>query len=225
MTARPHHDAASILTDGRRLLALAREDVAQADFAARLGAHELDDFASALDALERGDGARSATLHAKVAAGVQAAHARAALLAVLLDVRDDAKIRFGSDAQLQHAFGVGATPNAASTSQVRRLADEVLAAAAAHPSEASQLGLDEHGLHALEDLVHALDGADVAHQAAASNRHTNATALDSLAHRVAAEAAHLRLVARRVFRSDKPRRDRYAPTLPRHEVVHRGAAV
>ena len=47
------------------------------------------------------------------------------------------------------------------------------------------------------------------------------TALDSLAHAVLAEAAHVRFVARRVFRGDETKLAHYASTLPRHAVKPR----
>ena len=104
---------------------------------------------------------------------------------------------------------------------MRHLAEEVLASAHAHGKQAATLGLDTKGIHHLEDLLHALDGSDLAHVHTASNRHDNSVTTDSLAHAVAAEAAHIRLAARRVFRGDETNLARYARTLPRHEVIPR----
>lgn len=224
MTTRPKNDPASIALDARRVLDAAREDEADASFRKRVSKHELDGFAANIAALEAADGARTTTLHAQVAAGAHAAKARASLLGFLHDVRDDAKLSFPSDAALLHAFGVGASVAASSSMEVRHLAEEVLATAAAHPKEAAAIGLDTKGVHHLEDLVHALDGADLAHVHTATGRHVSTTTSDSLAHVVSAEAAHVRLAARRVFRADEARLARYARTLPRHAIVARKPA-
>src|SRR5690349_4130270 len=104
MPTEPRNDARSIAADARRVLDLAREDLANADFKARISKHELDAFEVMIAQLEAGDGARSSTLHSKVAAGVHVAEARAALFSFLADVRDDAKLHF-ADKNLQRAFG------------------------------------------------------------------------------------------------------------------------
>lgn len=221
MPTRPKNDPRSIAIDARRVLGAARTDLSNAKFVARITRHELDGFEVNIVALEHGEGARSETLHSKVSAGSHVATARGALLTFLHDVRDDAKLSFPADTALLHAFGVGAQPSPGSTAQVRSLADDVHEAAVKHPAEAAAVGLGDEGLHHLEDLIHAVDGTDLAHVQAATGRHTNSTHTDSLAHLVAAEAAHIRLAARRVFRDDEARRAPYARTLPRHEVVSR----
>jgi hypothetical protein len=221
MSTRPKNDPASIALDARRVLELAREDSKNKQFAARVSKHELDALDAKIEALESGSGARTARLHAQVAAGVQAAEARAAIVDVLQDVRDDAKISFPSDHALQHAFGVGAHPASGSTSSVLHAAHQILAAVEAHPKEAARIGLDGKGVHHLEELVHALEGSDFAHAKAQNARHDNATSTDALAHYVAAAVAHVRLIARRVFRDDQAHLDRYASALPRHAVVPR----
>jgi hypothetical protein len=221
MPTKPKNDAASIAKDARQVLDAALQDQDVPAFKKRVGKHELDTLRGNIEALEAGEAARTTSLHAQVAAGVHAGKARAALFGFLQDVRDDAQLTFREDESLQHAFGVGATPAAASTSSVRHVAEEVLSAAHAHTKEAAAIGLDTKGIHHLEDLVHALDGAELAHVHTATTRHESTTTTDSLAHIVAAEAAHLRLAARRVFRGDEAKLTRYARTLPRHEVVPR----
>jgi hypothetical protein len=224
MSSRPHHDLRSIALDARRILDAARGDVGKPAFKHYVSKHELDALEVNILALEAGDGARSVRLHALVGAGVHVSKARVALASVLVDVRDDAKILFSGDAALQHAFGVGATITSASTPTLRHVADAFVEAAHAHPKEAAKIGLAAKGLHALEDLIHAVDGADLAHVHAASNRHSETTQTDSLAHLVSAEVAHLRLVAHRVFRGDEEALARYDRTLPRHQVVPRTKA-
>lgn len=221
MSTKPTNDVASIALDARRVLEAAREDAHDAEFRKRIGRHELDAFAQDLDALEAGDGARTTRLHAKVAAGAHVAEARASILHVASDVRDDVKLSFPEDAALQHAFGVGLSASASSTAEMRHLGHTLLDAASAHPEAAAKVGLDAHGVRDLEQLLEALDGADHAHVLATTARHDNSTATDSLAHKVAHEAAHLRLVARRVFKRDPSKLDRYKCTLPRRAVVHR----
>jgi hypothetical protein len=224
MSTRPKHDAASIATDAKRIAAVAREDLADKNFAKRVSKGELDGFDANIGSLESGEAARTTTLHAKVAAGTHVATARSALFHVIENVRDDVKLEFPTDTAMQHTFGVGAIVHAGTTSSVLHVAHELLAAAAAHAKEAAKVGLDAKGVHHLEDLVHAIEGTELAHVHAATARHDNAMATDSLAHLVAAEAAHLRLVARRVFRGDEAKLHRYATTLPRHEVVPRKKA-
>jgi hypothetical protein len=221
MSTRPKNDSASTALDARRVLVLAREDSKNKQFSARVSKHELDVLDTKIAALESGAGARTARLTAQVAAGVQAAEARAAIVDVLQDVRDDAKIAFPDDHVLQHAFGVGTHPSSGSTSSVSHAAHQILAAVVEHPKEAAKIGLDAKGVHHLEELVHALEGSDVAHAKAQNARHDNTTATDALTHDVAASVAHIRLIARRVFRDDQAHLDRYATTLPRHAVVPR----
>jgi hypothetical protein len=221
MTTAPHHDVASICLDARRVLDAGRTALHDADFKKRVSKHELDVFQANIEKLEAGSGARSTSLHSQVAAGVHAATARAALIAFFADVRDDAKLAFPSDKAMQHAFGVGVSPSPGSTSEVRHEADVLLASAAAHKAEAKEVGLDTSGVHHLEDLVHALDGADLAHVHATTSRHSNTTATDSQAHLVSAEAAHLRLVARRVYRGQDGKLTPFARTLPRRAITPR----
>jgi hypothetical protein len=221
MTTKPSSDIRSICLDARRILDAAREDLSNDEFKRRITATELDELAANVTSLEAGEGLRSTTLHTKVSAGVHAAKARAAILHLLADVRDDAKILFRDNEGMRHLFGVGAMISGASTREVRHIADTLLAAAASHPDEAAKVGLDANGVHALEDMVHALDGADLAHVHATTARHGNTVHVDSLAHAVSSEVAHLRLIARRVFRRDETRLGRYARTLPRHAVTPR----
>ncbi len=223
MATAPHHDSASIAIDARRILDAGRAALHDAEFKKRVTKHELDGFEADIAKLEGGAGSRSTTLHAQVAAGVHAATARAALIVFFADARDDAKLAFPADKAMQHAFGVGVSPSPGSTTEVRHEAEVLLASAAAHKAEAKEVGLDAHGVHHLEDLVHALDGADLAHVHAATNRHTNATSTNSLAHAVSAEAAHVRLVARRVYRKEPDKLAPFARTLPRKAVTPRNA--
>lgn len=221
MSTSRHHDTASIALDARRVYEAAKEDARDKEFQKRLAPHELEQFAKDIDALEAGDAARTSKLTAKVAAGVHVAEARAAIMHVASDVRDDVKIAFPSDAALQHAFGVGMHASPGSTTEVKALALALLEAAHDHPADAKKVGLDSHGVHDLEHLVHALEGADHAHVQAATNRHATTTATDSVAQAVIREAAHLRLIARRVYKHDDAKLARYKSTLPRHEVKHR----
>jgi hypothetical protein len=221
MTTKPHHDVRSIAIDARRVLDAARSDLADKAFKKYATKSELDGLEANIVGLESGDGARSARLHAQVEAGVHTATARSALYSQLIDLRDDAKIHFADDLALQHAFGVGARFSAASTAEVRHMADVMIEAVHAHPKQAATLGFDAKGLHKLEDLIHAVDGADLAHVHAVTARHTTTTSTDSLAHLVSAEVAHLRLIARRVFRGNEDALSRYDRTLPRREVVPR----
>ena len=222
MSTKPTHDTESIVLDGRRIhdaaLAAAKTNHA---FSRRLQPHELAAFDANLRALEAGAGARTATLADKVAAGVHVAEARASVMSFARDVAEDAHIEFPNDATLQHAFGVGLSTSPASTSEVRDRGDSLLAAAAAHPKEAAKLGLDHHGVHDLEAMLHALEGADLAHVHAATKRHTLTTHTDSLAHVVSSETARLRRIARRVLKSDADALAAFAHTLPRHAITPR----
>jgi len=221
MPTKPKNDYRSIAIDARHALGSAREDISDVHFRKHISKRECDQLDANIVALEQSESAATTSLQLQVEAGVHAANARAGAISFLRDTRDDARIAFPNDPALQRAFGFGATPNIGSTSEVRHALDTILAAAHAHPTEAAKIGLDRAGIHLLEDLIHALDGADLAHVHTASARHTNSAHTDSLAHLVAAEAAHIRLAARRVFRNDATRLARYDRTLPRHEVVPR----
>ena len=221
MPTRPKNDPTSIATDGRHVHQLSNEDAADPNFKKRISAHERTVFGANIDLLAQSDADSKIFLHAQVEAGVHVAHARSRVVAMLKDIRDDAKLGLTDNAEIQHAFGLGANLHPTSTPQVRHLATEALRAAHKHPDAAAKVGLDTHGIHLLEDLIHALDGAELAHAHAISERHSNTVHLDSLAHLVSAEAAHIRLAARRVFREDPVRLARYDRTLPRHAVEHR----
>lgn len=218
MTTKPHHDHASIATDAAHVVAQARRD--EKALAKYLGKHELDELASNIERLRADEGGQSAKLHAQVSAGVHAAEARAPIVAMLRDVRDDAVLLLTDDAH-KRAFGFGRKVNAASSEDVRSAAHEVLAAAEAHPKEAAAIHLDHKALHHLEDMLHALDGADAAHVESMHERHAGTASFDSLAHKVSAEVAHVRRIAQRVFRGDESKLAAYASTLPRHKVKPR----
>jgi hypothetical protein len=224
MPTRPAHSVSAIALDSRRVLDALQNDAHDPEIKKRIGAREIATFAANLAALEAGESAKSTTLHLQVASGAHAGEIRARVLAFLANVRDDVKIFCPNDSETQHAFGVGAHPSPDSTSQVRHVAMDVLSAAHASPAHAKLVGLDAHGLHTLEDLIHSLDGADLAHVHTATGRHTNKTQTDSLAHLVSAETAHVRLVVSRVYRDDAAKLAPYARTLPRHEVTPRKKA-
>lgn len=215
MTTQPKRDYRSIAADARHVHELALGDLKVAGFKKRVSARELGEFLANIQALEDGDGGSSALLHAQVAAGVQEAKARAALALALADVRDDAKITFRGDAALQAGFGVGSMIPGESSRGLRHLAEAVLATAARHPTEAARIGLDKLGTRHLNDLVTALDGASLAHVHVRTDRHDARTTTSAVAHAVAAETAHLRLVARRVFRGKEAKIAAYASIAPR----------
>jgi hypothetical protein len=225
MTTRPKHDVASIATDASRVHDVALDDLDQKAFAARIDKHELAVLAANIAKLKLGAAAQTTKLTAQVAAGAHTAQIRAALAEVCRDVRDTAQLDLAAEddaaRSLQHAFGLGVTLNETSTSSVEHFGHLLLAAAQQHPTAAHRVHLDKQGMHHLSDLLHALEGADTAHVKTQAQRHTATTALDSLAHLVSAEAAHIRFVAKRVFRTDPDRLTRYASTLPRHQVQHR----
>ncbi|HEY1960247.1 MAG TPA: hypothetical protein VGH28_31775 [Polyangiaceae bacterium] len=221
MTTKPHDDVASIALDARRVHDAAVVHQKNKEFSKRLAPHELAKMLADIVALEHGDGARTTTLHERVAAGVHVAEIRAGVLGVARDVKEDAVLAFPKDAAMQHAFGVGVHASPSSTREIRELAESLLAAAAAHPKEGAKIGLDYHGVHDLETMVHALDGADLAHVHAATSRHTNATHVDSLAHVVSAEASRIRRIAHRVLRDEPDALAAFARTLPRHAIAPR----
>lgn len=221
MSTRPKNDPANIAKDARQVLHAAQEDAHHKEFSARVSKHELNAFAHDIEALESGNAARTTRLHAKVAAGVHVAEVRANILHVASDVRDDVKIHFPGEDALAHQFGVGFQESGGSTTEVRELAHTLIDAAHARPDVAKKVGLDAHGIHDLEHMIAAIDAAEHAHVLATTRRHDASTATDSLAHKVQHEAAHLRLIARRVFKTDASKLDRYKSTLPRHEVTPR----
>ncbi len=221
MPTKPKHDYRSIAVDARHIHDAALEDLRDPQFKKRVSKHDCDTLSTSINALELAEGGTSSTLHVQVEAGVHAAQARAAVISFLRDVRDDARLAFPGNEALLHAFGVGANPQTSSTASTRHAADALLAAAHAHPTEAAKVGLDKAGVRQLEDVVHALDGADLAHVHTQTARHENSAHTDSLAHAVSAQVAHIRVAARRVFRDDATRLARYETTLPRHEVIPR----
>jgi hypothetical protein len=221
MSTKPAHDTASIAADAERVLSAALEDVHDKAFAKRLARHELYAFKGDIASLKLGDGARTTKLENQVAAGVHAAKTRAPVVEFIRDVRDDAALELASDQALQYAFGGGLVINAGSTSSVEHAAHTVLAAVHDHPREAQRLHLDARGVQHLQDLIRALESADVAHVQTANARHTHTTATDSLSHVVSSEAAHIRRIAARIFSHDEGRLARYNSMLPRHKVEHR----
>jgi hypothetical protein len=225
MSTKPTHSAGEIAADARHVLASAKEDVHDKEFSKRIAKGELASFEHEIESLEGGAGARSPRLHAKVAAGAHVALARSQVHDVIENIREDAKVFFPKNDDILGAFGVGMNVSWDSTPQVKEAIQSLLESAHDHAAEAKKVGLDAHGVHDLEHMKEALDGLDLAQVHASTARHTNTTATESLAHAVAHEAAHLRLVARRVFRSDEAKLARYKSTLPRHEVKPRAKAV
>jgi hypothetical protein len=221
MTTKPHHDIRSLATDARRVLDAAQADVGDKSFAKYVDKPSLAALLHDVEALEAGVGGRAARHHGQVAAGAHTAQIRANIAGVVEHAREQAHLAFPSDTAMQHAFGVGARLVLSSTNAMADVADGLLASAAAHASEAKKVGLDAHGVHDLEAMLHALHGADLAHVHAETARHTTATTLDSLAHKVSAEVAWIRRAAHFAFAADQTRLDRYAHTLPRHAITPR----
>jgi hypothetical protein len=220
-TTKPHHDIQSIATDAEHLVEQARRDVTDKSFAKIIAKHELDVFRANIEALKSGAGARTEKLASQVAAGLHSASARAVVSEMCHAVHDAADLAFEKDEAMRRRFGYGMKLDESSTSSVEHYAHTLLASAAADPTAAAKVHLDKHGLHALEDALHALEGAEDAHVVAKSNRHDSSTHTDSLAHVVSAEAAHIRFVAKRVFRNDPAHFEKYRSTLPRHSAGHR----
>jgi hypothetical protein len=226
MSTKPHHTYEAIARDAVRVHAVAVEDLHEREFARHCDRHELEAYRANIAKLETGSAARTHYLDAQLAAGVHVAQSCAALAELCRAVRDAAELEFFADAKhrdepLARAFGMGHPLDATSLTSVEVFAHALLAAAAAHPRDAAKAHLDRDGLHHLHDLLAAVEGTDIAHGRARAARHDASTALDSLAHLVAAETAHIRFVAKRVFRGNEAKLARYASTLPRHTVAHR----
>jgi hypothetical protein len=220
------HGYEAIARDADMVLAQARADVHDKSFGAHVDAHELASFGANVEKLKAGAASRTNKLHEQVGAGVHVAETCAALAEVCRAVRDEGELHWLADAKsrdesLARAFGWGRVLDASSVSSVEGFAHALLEAAKAHPKEAAKVHLDHHGVRHLEELVTSLEGADVAHVQTKANRHDATTALDSLAHLVVAETAHVRFVAKRVFRGDATKLARYASALPRHTPKHR----
>lgn len=96
MTTQAKHDTASLALDARRVLEAVRQDAHHKEFSTRLTKHEADAFERDIDALEAGDASRTTRHHAQVAAAVHVAEARASILHLASDIRDDIKIHFGT---------------------------------------------------------------------------------------------------------------------------------
>jgi hypothetical protein len=215
-------DVAAIARDARRVHTVAQQDAHDHKlFGSYLSRHELDVFDRDIAALEAGDEALTTRLQAKIAAGVHVAEIRASVLHISQLISEDARIRFAKDEALSRAFGVGRKVTAASTPQVDEFARAMLDASLQYPAEAKQVGLEDASVQDMERMIVALEGADAAHNDMARDP-TTATATESLACKVSHEAAHLRLVARRVFRDDdEAKLSRYETSLPRQELTTR----
>jgi hypothetical protein len=211
-------DVVAIARDARRVHTVAQQDAHDHKlFGSYLSRHELDVFDRDIAALEAGDEALTTRLQAKIAAGVHVAEIRASVLHIAQLICEDARIRFATNEALERAFGVGRKVVAASTPQVDEFARAMLDTAREHPAEAKEVGLDEASAQDMERMICALEGADAAHNDMAKDP-TTSTATESLACKVSHEAAHLRLVARRVFRDDDAAKlSRYETSLPRQE--------
>lgn len=226
MTTKPHHTYEAIATDAERLAAAAEADLGDKTFAKHVDAHELAHLRADAGRLKGGAASSTTKLHEQVGAGVHVAKACAALAETCRSIRDAAELEWLADAKTQdetkaRKFGYGRVLDASSVASVEGFAHALLASAAEDPKDAAKVHLDGKGVHHVEDMLHALVGADVTHAATKANRHDASTALDSLAHAVLAESAHVRFVARRVFRGDETKLSHYASTLPRHAVKPR----
>ena len=68
-------------------------------------------------------------------------------------------------------FGYGRLLDASSVASVEGFAHALVAAAGEDPKDATKVHLDAKGIHHVEDMLHALEGADVAHEKTKANRH------------------------------------------------------
>lgn len=226
MTTRPHHTYEAIATDAERLAAAAEADLGDKQFAKHVDAHELAQLRADANKLKAGAASSTTKLQEQVGAGAHVAKACAALAETCRSIRDAAALEWlaepkSKDESKARKFGYGQVLDASSLASVEGFAHALLASAEADPKDGAKVHLDAKGIHHVEDMLHALVGADVMHAKAKANRHDASTALDSLAHAVLAETAHVRFVARRVFRGDETKLAHYASTLPRHTVKPR----
>ena len=226
MSSRTSHETVSIARDAIQLIAEARKDLDDPRFSEHIDRHELDVQSANAEKLKSGSAARTVHLDNQVAAGVHLLQVCAKLGSVCQHVRDEAELKFYADAKtrdedMAHAFGRGWVLDLTSVSSVEAFAHGLLEAAKNNPKQATKVHLDARGIHHVHDLLTALEGADIAHVQRRAQRHDATTALNSLAHLVSAESAHIRFVAKRVFRDDETRLAHYDSTLPRHPVKHR----
>ncbi|HEY1954708.1 MAG TPA: hypothetical protein VGH28_03835 [Polyangiaceae bacterium] len=221
MTTKPHHDALSIAQDATRVHDAAVKDLHDKTFGEHVSKSELQTFAANIALLQGGVGERVGHLSGQVAAGVHTAQARAAIGQLCRLVHAAAELAFENDHDKRKEFGLGLTLDESSTASMELYAHTLLAGAKKYPKDAAKAHLDAKGVRHLEDMLHALEGADIAHTNLKTGRHDASVALDSLAHVVSAEAARIRFVAKHAFVGDEKRLEPYANTLPRHEIAHR----
>lgn len=221
MTTKPHHDALSIAQDATRVHDAAAADENDKVFGEHVSKAELATLATNIALLQKGVGERLGHLHSQVGAGVHVAQVRAAIGQVCRTVHAAAELAFEHDHDKRKEFGLGLVIDESSTSSIELYAHTLLAGAKKYPKDAPKVHLDAKGVRHLEEMLHALEGADVAHTHFKTGRHDASVALDALAHVVAAEAARIRFVAKHAFLGDDKRLEPYANTLPRHEIAHR----
>jgi hypothetical protein len=159
--------------------------------------------------------------HERARAASRQAEVAEHLALVLHDIREDFKIAFPDDPLKQKAAGMGLRFDAR---RPQELLDEAAAVAqmlAAHADDARAAHIDAQHLHDLADFPQALRSAMAEHGTVGADRHDVSAQLAGLVHLLSAQAAHIRLVARRVFKHDPAKLARFASRIPHHAVQHR----
>jgi hypothetical protein len=187
----------------------------------RIDQDYLTTLAGEIKAAEQLLGRVAAAQHDQTRAGARQLEVAGHLASVLRDIRDDFKIAFPHDPDQQKAAGLGLRFDAKNPRELLQDAAAVREMLAAHAGDARVAHVDAAHLHDLGTLAGALRDAMAAHGSLRADRHDASAELAGLVHLLAAQAAHIRLVAKRVFKDDPVKRDRFASRLPHHQVKHR----
>jgi hypothetical protein len=228
MKTRPMDSVADIAADARQMLARARAHAkafAKADAGRKkklLDAAWMRGFEDAIRGLEKAVAAQTTGKGVVVVATSAEVKLRAQLFDALATIRDDIKLSYPDDRALGRAFGVGQRVTAKLTGPLLTAAAAIEDAyAGPHKRTAADAGITPARVAMVAKLRIALAKADTDQNERLSARKGATVAKNEVLDRVRKGAAHVRTVAKHVFRGDKKALAEFTSTLPRRNAKKR----
>lgn len=224
MATKPKQTAIDILADARQVAARARthtKTFARADAGRRrklLTPAALRELERAIRECEKAIGQQAVGQRAVAAATRLEVMLRRRLFHALVTIRDDVRLGYPDDRSLARAFGAGASPSPTSTPELLAAASAVTEAygIVANRRAALETGVTPARITRVATLRAALAAADTSQNTRISVRKGATVAKDAALRDVRRRTAHVRQVARHVFRGNRAVLAQFAPTLARH---------
>jgi hypothetical protein len=232
MPTAPRKTTEAILADTRRVLLAAKKHAAKLKAAekgrkAKLfpGGVEayLTQLASAAKAAEKAVGGQSVKAKGLEAATLTEEQARAALFTSLVAIRDDVALTPRVASPVAAAFGKGSRIKSDSTPSLLGVANAMLEAYAdpMHRKVAAAAGVTPARIKTCTQARDALAAADATQGATLTSRKGATSSMHAAFASLEKDVAHVRGVAKHVFRGDAISLADFASTTPKHAVKKR----